>query len=100
VAVPDSGAAACSLTPDALGNRVGDWRSLTEQALHREFGAGWVLGTYPNTPAIAHGFAELIEAEKECGPFFQFHVHERDTMLQVELRYPPHFAPSLASVLG
>jgi hypothetical protein len=93
-AVPDTGAATCSLAPGALGNRVDEWRSLTAQALHREIGPGRVLSTYPNNPDIARGFAELIDAEKECCPFLQFDVQEHDTVLRVQLRYPSDFAPS------
>jgi hypothetical protein len=99
-ALSGSDAAACSLAPGALGNRVDEWRSLTAQALHREVEPGRVLSTYPNTPEIAGRVAELIDAEKECCPFLQFDVQRRDTLLQVELRYPPDFGPLLAAVLG
>jgi hypothetical protein len=99
-ALSGTDAAACSLAPGALGDRVDDWRSLTAQALHREIEPGRVLSTYPNNPHIARRFAELIDAEKECCRFLQFDVQQRDTLLHVELRYPPDFAPLLAAVLG
>jgi hypothetical protein len=99
-ALSGSDAAACSLAPGALGDRVDEWQSLTAQALHHEIGPRRVRSTYRNNPDIARRFAELIDAERECCPFLQFDVQQRDTLLQVELRYPPDFAPLLAAVLG
>jgi hypothetical protein len=40
-----------------------------------------------------------VEAEKDCCPFLEFDVRERDSTIEVELRYPPEFAATLASVL-
>jgi hypothetical protein len=92
-------AAACSLSPKALSDRIGAWRSLTTQALQRVVEPGRILGTYPKRAAIAHGFAELVEAEKECCPFLEFDIRERDSVIEVELRYPPEFTATLAAVL-
>ena len=48
--------ATCSLSPKALSERRGAWRTLMAQALHRRVEPGRVLGTYPNTREIAEGF--------------------------------------------
>jgi hypothetical protein len=98
--VSDPERAACSLSPTALSDRRGAWRSLTAQALHRRVEPGRVLGTYPNRPEIARSLAQLVEAEKDCCPFLEFDIREGDSTIEVELRYPPEFAGTLASVLN
>jgi hypothetical protein len=96
---PEGAGATCSLSPNALSERQGAWRSLTTQALQRRVEPGCVLSTYPNRPEIVQRLAELVEAEKECCPFLEFDIREGDSVIEVELRYPPEFAPMLASVL-
>ena len=91
--------ATCSLSPDALSERRGAWRSLMAQALHRRVEPGHVLTTYPNGPEVARSLAQLVEAEKDCCPFLEFDIRESDSTIEVELRYPPEFAATLASVL-
>jgi hypothetical protein len=98
--VSDPERAACSLSPTALSDRRGAWRSLMAQALHRRVEPGRVLGTYPNRPEIARSLAQLVEAEKDCCPFLEFDIREGDSTIEVELRYPPEFAGTLASVLN
>jgi hypothetical protein len=98
--VSDPERAACSLSPTALSDRRGAWRSLTAQGLHRRVEPGRVLGTYPNRPEIARSLAQLVEAEKDCCPFLEFDIREGDSTIEVELRYPPEFAGTLASVLN
>jgi hypothetical protein len=89
----------CSLSPNALAERRGAWRSLMAQALDRRVEPGRVLSTYPNGPEIARSLAQLVEAEKDCCPFLEFVIREGDSTIEVELRYPPEFAATLASVL-
>ena len=91
--------ATCSLSPSALSERRGAWRSLMAQALHRRVEPGRVLSTYPNGPEIARSLAQLVEAEKDCCPFLEFDIRENDSTIEVELRYPTEFAAVLASVL-
>jgi hypothetical protein len=91
--------ATCSLSPNALSERGGAWRSLMAQALHRRVEPGRVLSTYPNGPEIARSLAQLVEAEKDCCPFLEFDIRETDSSIEVELRYPPEFAALLTSVL-
>ena len=91
--------ATCSLSPDGLSERRGAWRSLMAQALHRRVEPGRVLSTYPNGPEIARSLAQLVEAEKDCCPFLEFDIRESDSTIEVELRYPPEFAATLASVI-
>jgi hypothetical protein len=97
--VSDPEPAACRLSPNALSERGGAWRSLMAEALHRRVEPGRVLGTYPNRPEIAQSLAQLVEAEKDCCPFLEFDIRESDSTIEVELRYPPEFAATLASVL-
>jgi hypothetical protein len=97
IAFPDG--ATCSLSPAGLSDRRGAWRSLTTQALNRSVEPGRVLSTYPKRAEIAQGLAEVVEAEKECCPFLEFDIREGDSVIEVELRYPPGFATMLASVL-
>jgi hypothetical protein len=97
--VSDPERASCSLSPNELSERGGAWRSLMAQALHRRVEPGRVLGTYPNRPEIAQSLAQLVEGEKDCCPFLEFDIRESDSTIEVELRYPPEFAATLASVL-
>jgi hypothetical protein len=91
--------ATCRLSPNALSARRGAWRSLMARALHRRVEPGHVLSTYPNRPEIARNLAQLVGAEKDCCPFLEFEIRESDSTIEVELRYPPEFAATLASVL-
>jgi hypothetical protein len=91
--------ATCSLSPNALSERRGAWRSLIAQALDRRVEPGRVLSTYPKGLEIARSLAQLVEAEKDCCPFLEFDIRESDSTIEVELRYPPEFAATLASVL-
>jgi hypothetical protein len=97
--VSDPERAACSLSPNAFSERRGAWRALMAQVLHRRVEPGRVLSTYPNRPEIAQGLAQLVEAEKHCCSFLEFDIREGDSTIEVELRYPPEFAATLASVL-
>lgn len=97
VSYPDR--ATCSLSPNALFERRGAWRTLMAQALHRRVEPGRVLSIYPNAPEIARSLAQLVEAEKDCCPFLEFDIRESDSTIEVELRYPPEFAATLASLL-
>jgi MerR family transcriptional regulator, copper efflux regulator len=92
--------ATCSLSPNTLSERRSAWRSLIAQALHRRVEPGRVLSTFPNGPEIARSLAQLVEAENDCCPFLEFDIRESDSTIEVELRYPPEFAATLASVLG
>jgi MerR family transcriptional regulator, copper efflux regulator len=91
--------ATCRLSPDALSERRGAWRSLMAQALHRRVEPGRVLSTYPNGPEIVRSLAQLVAAEKDCCPFLEFDIREGGSTIEVELRYPPGFAAMFASVL-
>jgi hypothetical protein len=91
--------ATCGLSPNALSERRDAWRSLMAQALHRRVEPGRVLSTYPNGPEIARSLAQLVEAEKDCCPFLEFEIRESESTIEVQLRYPPEFADTLASLL-
>jgi hypothetical protein len=91
--------AACRLTPNAFSERRATWHSLMTQVLHRRVEPGRVFSTYPNRPEIAQGLAQLVEAERDCCPFLEFDIREDDSTIEVELRYPPEFASTLAAVL-
>ena len=95
-----SEAPSCSLSPDALTGRVSEWRALSAHAVRRQVEAGRVVSRYPNRPEIAQWLARLVAAESDCCPFLDFDVHEHDGVIDVELRYPPQFAPMLTAVLG
>ena len=91
--------ATCSLSPAALSDRRGAWRSLAAHALHRDVEPGRVLSTYPKRDEIAQRLAELVEAEKACCPFLEFDIREGDSVIEVELRYPSEFGATVAAVL-
>jgi hypothetical protein len=94
------GAAAptCALSPAALTDRQSDWRTLTDQALSRKIGPGWVSSTYPAT--VFPTLHALIEAEAECCPFLNFDVRQRGETLEVDLRFPPEFQPMVSAVIS
>jgi hypothetical protein len=98
-AVSEPEGATCSLSPDALAERRDAWRSLMVQALRRRVEPGRVVSTYPKAPQIARSLAQLVEAEKDCCPFLEFDIREGDSTIEVELRYPPELAATLASLL-
>ena len=98
VAVDEGVAPACDLPSDRLLDRVASWKVLSEQALTRTTGPGWVSSTYPRE--LSTTLEALIEAEAKCCPFLSFDVHERGEVLHVDVRFPPEFEPMVSAVTG
>lgn len=93
-------AAACSLAPDALAHRIGEWQSLAARALHHTVVNGELRATYPNTPDVVRRLEELIEAEQQCCSFFEFHLQARGQVLEVDLRFPQQFTATAVEIWG
>jgi hypothetical protein len=89
-----------SLAHDSLSSRIGDWRSLTGQALWRRLQPGLVVTAYPDRPEIKARLTQLVAAEKECCPFLAFDITPADGEIRVELRCPAEFVETLGLVLG
>lgn len=91
---------ACSLEPDALARRLEEWRALDAHTLRRRTAGGIVVTTYPDRPDVAAEVSRLVAAEGECCSFLSFEVREGEGTIEVELRFPPAFAATVASALG
>lgn len=87
---PETEPIACSLSPNELRDRSEGWQSLSDRALldvSQE--AGRVTATYRAEKGIADRLTELIEAEKECCPFLNFEMTNREEIVSVAVTYPP-----------
>jgi hypothetical protein len=87
----------CALLPTALTDRQSEWRVLTDQALSRKVGPGWISSTYP--AKILGKLQALIEAEADCCPFLDFDVRQHGKTVEVELRFPLEFEPVVSAVI-
>lgn len=82
-AKPDAGSAApiaCTLSPDHVGARIGEWRSLLATAQHREPTPSGVELRFTRDADIA-SIAALAAAEQECCEFLTFTIDvDRDAV--------------------
>lgn len=95
----DEATRACALEPADLFERVRQWRELARHALGRTVTEGKAVATYPRRDDLGRRLRELIEAEAACCPFLEFDLRERQDAFEVELRFPPEFAPMLEAIL-
>lgn len=88
---------ACSLTGNAVTERVARWRSVLDGATRAEIADGLRL-TVPaeRFPALS----ELAAAEQQCCPFFDFRFHLDGSDLYFEVRAPAEGASLLADVFA
>ena len=86
---------ACSLTGEAMTERIAQWRSALVDAVRVEIPDGLRL-TVPAECFTA--LAELAAAEQRCCPFFDFRFHLDGRDLHFEVRAPAEGAELLADV--
>ncbi len=88
---------ACSLTGDAVGERVARWRAAVDGAERAAIPDGVRL-TLPARRAAE--VAGLAAAEQECCAFFDFRLHLDGRALHLEVRAPAAGAGMLADLFG
>jgi MerR family copper efflux transcriptional regulator len=87
---------ACSLTGDALAQRVARWRQLLAGAERETIDDGIRL-TLPADRAGA--LAALAADEQQCCPFFDFRLHLDGPVVHLEVRAPAGGAALLAGLI-
>lgn len=96
--LPIVGQHSCLLSAEALTERMAEWRALTAGALVRSRAPGSIALTL-ETGAEAE-LMRLIDAEAACCSFLRFEVSLGESGIDVELHYPPDFAPQVFSLIG
>lgn len=96
--VPGTGDRSCALPEAGLTDRLDAWRMVAERAVSRHAEPGRVVSTYQ--PDVLGRLRELIAAEAECCPFLSFDVRQRRDSVEVEVRFPPEFAPMVSVIVG
>jgi len=80
---------ACSLTAAEMSTRLSEMRAVGERALlsSQSTGEGALLRLRPGAQTRAR-IEELVAAEKECCPFLDFELSEREDALELTIRSP------------
>ncbi len=86
---------ACSLTGEAVAERVGRWRQILDGAEPREIDGG-VRVTLPADRVAA--LAALAADEQRCCPFFDFRLHLDGPAVHLEARAPAQAADLLGEL--
>lgn len=79
---------ACSLEPERVPDRIGDWKALVAAAVSRTEVDGGVRLTFPPGPGLATRVAALAAAEQSCCAFFDFTVRITVGATVLEARAP------------
>lgn len=90
---------ACLLNPELVRERVDEWRRLTEQATEQRTVPAGIQLLLPN-PDLAPAVAELVRAEHECCPFFDFTIRLDHRGLTLEVTAPPEARLLVDELLG
>ncbi|WP_030663120.1 MerR family transcriptional regulator [Streptomyces rimosus] len=76
---------ACSLTENAMADRVGRWRAAVADAVRADLPDGVRLTLPADRTAMIAG---LAAAEQRCCPFFDFRFHLDGAVVHLEVRAP------------
>jgi MerR family transcriptional regulator, copper efflux regulator len=79
----------CSLDPDALASRIGQWREVAAAAAAVEHAAGSVRLTLPADPDLIATVAGLCAAETACCPQAQFLLEVTASQVILTIEAPP-----------
>jgi hypothetical protein len=101
-ATPPSPPIACSLTPDAAGDRKADWHELLSRTLiSRTAIRDGVRLELQNLPGVRRELERLVTAERECCPFMTMSVDTADReLLALTVTAPESAAPILDQMLA
>ena len=93
---------ACTLAggPDALADRVGEWRAVVGRAVAREATADGVALVYAHDEADAVELARLAAAEFACCSFFSFTLTVSPEGMRFTVGAPPEAQDAVAAVFG
>ncbi len=95
-----SAACQCTLDPEHILARVGEWVALARDHLHsRAVGDGEVTGVYERREDVRARLEALIQAEQECCSFLEFALDEQGDHIRVTVAYPPGAESILALVV-
>jgi hypothetical protein len=87
---------ACTLTPDAMRDRLAFIDSLVADALLGQVEIdGGVRSRFRDTPEVERHVRELVEAESSCCGFLSFEVSRRGGELWLEITGAPEARPAI-----
>jgi DNA-binding transcriptional MerR regulator len=89
----------CTLTPDAVGDRVADWRAMLGGALGREETAGGVRVRFDRATDVAR-LAALVAAETECCGWATFAITIGPDEVVLEVSGPAGGRDAIVATLG
>ena len=92
---------ACSLSPNALTNRLGE---ISELMRHHAYGVeplrDGVVVRFSKTTSARSAVERLIAAERECCSFLTFDLKEEETALHLTIQAPQTFLATLQHTFG
>jgi hypothetical protein len=86
--------------PDAMRDRIGDWRAVIARATGREPADGGVTLVYDHDPAVAVELARLSVAEFACCSFFSFTVTVAPEGMRFTVQAPAEAATVVTAIFG
>jgi len=95
-----SPAISCTLAPEAVGQRVDDWRGVLEHVRLRQSIEGGLALTFATDPAIVTALAQLATAEQGCCAFFDFRLHFAGDVVEFEVRTPQEARELAVALFG
>jgi hypothetical protein len=80
----------CSLTPGEMSERAGEFRALAARALvSRERRDDGIVLSFGRQPGVRETVEDLARRERECCPFLDFRVDERDGQVRLAIAAAP-----------
>jgi DNA-binding transcriptional MerR regulator len=89
----------CTLAPDHVGDRMGEWKALLGHAVGRAPIAGGVRVGFARDVDIA-AIAKLVAAEQECCRFFTFALMVGVDEVALDVTGPPDAQPIIDALVG
>ena len=90
----------CTLDPDRMPDRLGDWQRLLARVVARRPIADGVSLDFPADPNVAAEITALTAAEQDCCSFFDFTLHFTGQTVRLHVTAPPDAQPMVAALFG
>ena len=92
---------ACTLEPSDQNARIEEWRELRRDALIEETRDGAVSTTlWERRAGVLERLEQLVEAERDCCSFLDFHLEQEDSIVRLQTTFPPGGEAVLDLVFG
>ena len=90
----------CTLDPNAMRGRIGDWQAVLARATSRDPIPGGSVITFDTDPDLLADLARLVAEEHSCCSFFDFTLSVTGDGTRFEVRAPDEAHDMLTTVFG